>query len=45
MKYEKPEVVVLGSALAAIQSGSPEKPGDDFDSPVNNTTSAYEADE
>jgi hypothetical protein len=46
MRYEKPEVVVLGSAVNAIQSS--DKPRDDIQDSGTDTyfsVSAYEADE
>ncbi len=44
MKYDKPEILVLESAVNAIQGG---KGFDDIDSPNQGltTVSAYEADE
>lgn len=46
MKYVKPEVVVLASAVDAIQSTGIQKPtGMHLDSPVRLTVTAYEADE
>lgn len=48
MKYEKPEIALLGLAACAIQSGSVTKPGDDTPDagPIMTfTTSAYQADE
>jgi hypothetical protein len=44
MKYDKPEVTVLGSGINAIESVSK---GDEFqiDQPLNVTHAAYEADE
>ena len=47
MNYTKPEVVVGGSALSAIQ-GHPKPTGSAYDAPIevyNNTVPAYEADE
>jgi hypothetical protein len=45
MKYEKPEVVKLESAVAAIQSGGVSKQKDALDSGHQPTNPAYEADE
>ncbi len=46
MTYEKPEVCVLGSAVAAIQSGSPKDNQSINDGVVEYSTQpAYEADE
>lgn len=45
MKYEKPEVVSIGAAMALVQSVS--KNGRPTDDPINQTLTApaYEADE
>ena len=43
MKYTKPEIVVLGSACAAVQGVS--KPGIPLENQHRPTTPAYEADE
>jgi hypothetical protein len=44
MKYEKPEILLSGSALTTVQGA--QKVGDDSDSPHSiSTESAYEADE
>jgi hypothetical protein len=43
MKYEKPEIVALGTACTAVQGVS--KPGIDLDNMHRPTTPAYEADE
>jgi len=44
MKYNKPEVVVLGSALGFVQSsGKPEVDVADID--LQQTSNAYESDE
>ena len=45
MKYEKPEVVRLESAVAAIQSGSVPKQQLPTDSNHQPSIAAYEADE
>ena len=46
MNYEKPEVVLVGSASAAIQGGPNSKPSGPNDSSHNQPTAgAYEADE
>jgi hypothetical protein len=50
MRYEKPEVVVMGNAIVAIQSGNCSKgtATGDSNSPCSNkhlTNGAYEADE
>ncbi|MFZ0579776.1 MAG: hypothetical protein WAN72_18870 [Candidatus Acidiferrales bacterium] len=44
MKYEKPQVVVLASATAAIQHGIKD-PSNTTDSTLVETVGAYEADE
>jgi hypothetical protein len=44
MKYNKPEVTVLGSAVNVIESQGKGNPRN-VDSPFNQTISAYEADE
>jgi hypothetical protein len=43
MKYEKPEIVALGTACTAVQGVS--KPGIPLDNMHRPTTPAYEADE
>jgi hypothetical protein len=47
MKYAKPEVAVLASALDAIRSGSPLKPTPHvtIDADKQETDGAYEADD
>jgi len=45
MKYEKPLVVVLGSALAAIQANQLPKQQSSADSQSHPSAAAYEADE
>jgi hypothetical protein len=46
MKYEKPEVVLSESALAAVQSGTTQKSFDPLDQSLNEPSdNAYEADE
>jgi hypothetical protein len=46
MKYEKPELIVLGSAAVAIQGGPNSKPNGPNDTSHNKPTAgAYEADE
>jgi hypothetical protein len=44
MKYEKPEVVAVGSALAAVQAHGKPMSGN-WDNIEYLTTTAYEADE
>jgi len=44
MKYEKPEVVVIGSALACVQTANKPSPALS-DSNSKQTATAYEADE
>jgi hypothetical protein len=43
MTYEKPELLMSGSALTSVQGSG--KQGDDADTHLPATTSAYEADE
>ena len=43
MNYEKPEVLLLGSAVEAVQMHT--KGGEAIDAPNSRTTGAYEADE
>jgi hypothetical protein len=43
MKYEKPEIVALGTACAAVEGVS--KPGSPLDNAHRPATPAYEADE
>lgn len=45
MKYDKPEVVVLASALEAVQSQTAKINHFYPDAPVLQTSAAYEADE
>ncbi len=49
MKYEKPEIVVLASALAAVRGQTGKQPSGNWDNsphtPMTFTVSAYEADE
>jgi len=45
MKYNKPEVVVIGTALVAVQSQFSKITHNYPDSPVLRTSVAYEADE
>lgn len=44
MKYEKPEIAVLGSAVEAVQSSLAKQPPHDDNSGIA-TASAYSADE
>jgi hypothetical protein len=43
MEYTKPEVLVLGQAIDAVQSVG--KPGGNLDSLIEYSSSAYESDE
>jgi hypothetical protein len=43
MNYTKPEVLLLGRTVDAVQSN--EKQGDNLDSETTRTIAAYEADE
>ena len=46
MKYEKPEIVNVGTALSSVKSGQVPKPnGMQLDSSHQITNGAYEADE
>jgi hypothetical protein len=47
MRYMKPEIVALGKAAAAIQSGDKQEPEvlDNIQSLPNQSQAAYEADE
>jgi hypothetical protein len=45
MKYEKPEIVPLADALAAVQMIAKENQPHDLADPSETTVSAYEADE